>query len=997
MTLAFAELLPVGWLINAVSEQLINTAAAARDILNERSFTVLANYLLSIRSLLHKLDAREMDGNSCVISALNRLKEEVANAEILVKKYKERSRISNLLHCRRICEEIQKSIRDIGNTLKFFGLYDVHVNEELKHQLMILESQMVHAEVRASEDMLRVLETVQAESERGRADRAVAVELLERIASAQGVLQSPRYISSELHRFKRDIEEAEREKERQDVQYMQQVMALLSQADAEMALETSRKRYLELRREVSRSRENFTVHEPYSHFKCRLTGKVMTEPVVISSGNTCEREAIEREFAKGELKDPITGQGLPNAVLMPNHALYCTINLWRQQNYVARILKARIKLETQMEAERLRALTDLSELCKESANDKNWIIFESLLPLIVEALKVRNNELKVLCFSVLMAVVKDNNHGQEKLAEAKGFRQIIRCLYNDSSPDVTRAAVGLLTELTKSEDMLEQLGQQRGAILTLVTVLVRGNNPELATDIEGILEQLSYDGNSYHKENIKAMVQANWCKSFANFLHQGPEESKLAMTNVLSELELDDNRREALIQQNVIDIFVGMLKSGNLRLEQAALQGLQKFSLLANSKKRIAEAGGVPLLLDLLKRPHQLEMRGRAAAILADLTTDHRASFLLYADETPIEADKLVEAMMGILTSSTSSIAENAMKVLLSLMEASDMDEVPGLIKANDHNLQTFLAFIKMAQPPLRYQAIQVVFAVCRKDLTAVSFVTDDNDCLKALLHGIKNEVFEGSVQAAAVGILSSVPLSNNNLNRLMSTENVLRALVKIVSGENLEGQANALGALVRFTDPSDIQTQQSLIELGLLSCLKQVLKSGTIAAKIFACTSLKNISRSTLRLSREPHKWSFHFSKRACKLHKGKCSLKYCIVEAGLVPDMVETLKDQNQEVALAALKALESLVVEESMIEHGVQILYNCKAIDQLFPLLQSDTCSEKCLDLLEVILRCPGMKDIYGQMVKRSLTALCASRVSSLQHKAFRLYRQLTEFVS
>ncbi|KAH9317358.1 hypothetical protein KI387_019127, partial [Taxus chinensis] len=550
MVIGVAEFLPVGFLLTTVSEQLIKTSAAAQDIINEKSFSVLANYLSSIQSILHKLDARALDGNSCVIRGLNSLKDEVTKADILVKKYKEMSRISNLLHCRRICEEVQKSIRDIGNTLNMFELYTVQIKEEIKYQVMLLESQMVHAEVRASEDRLRVLETVMMESERGRADQAVALELLERIAASQVDGQSPSYISSELHRFKRDIDEAERKKELQDVKYMQQVMALLSQADADMALETSRKQYMELRRAISRSRENFTTHKPYSHFKCPLTGKVMSDPVLISGGYTYEREAIECEIARGGLRDPITGQVLQDYLLTPNHALYCTINLWRQQNYVVRILKSKIKLETRLDSEQLRALADLSELCKESANDKKWIIFESLLPLILEALKPEDIERRALCFSVLLAVVKDSNYGKETLVEAKGLKQIIRCLYNDMSPDITRAAINLLSELTKNKNILDQLGQQRGAILTLVTVLVRGNHPELAMDIEEILNQLSYDGNSYNEENIKAMVQFNWCKSFADCLHKGPEETKLAMTKMLAQLQLDDNRREALIQQN---------------------------------------------------------------------------------------------------------------------------------------------------------------------------------------------------------------------------------------------------------------------------------------------------------------------------------------------------------------------------------------------------------------------------------------------------------------
>ncbi|GLJ38948.1 hypothetical protein SUGI_0794020 [Cryptomeria japonica] len=234
-----------------------------------------------------------------------------------------------------------------------------------------------------------------------------------------------------------------------------------------------------------------------------------------------------------------------------------------------------------------------------------------------------------------------------------------------------------------------------------------------------------------------------------------------------------------------------------------------------------------------------------------------------------------------------------------------------------------------------------------------------------------------------------------------MATKNVLPALVKIECGENREGQANALGFLVRLSDSFDIQTQRLLIQLCPILCLKQVLRFGTAEAKILSRKFLENISKSIAKLNRETHRWSFNLSRKTsvtCKLHKGKCSSNDCIVEAGVVPDIVEMLKDQNPEVALAGLKALDLLIVEEYMPEHGIQILDKCKSIDNLFQLNQSNShaCSEKCIDLFEVILRHSGMKNMYWKMVKMSLTALCTSRVSSLQQISVRLFRQLEEVV-
>jgi hypothetical protein len=62
-----------------------------------------------------------------------------------------------------------------------------------------------------------------------------------------------------------------------------------------------------------------------------------------------------------------------------------------------------------------------------------------------------------------------------------------------------------------------------------------------------------------------------------------------------------------------------------------------------------------------------------------------------------------------------------------------------------------------MAKPPLQHQAIQLVFSMCKKNPSTMSIVEQDDDCLKVLLHGIKNDVFEGSVKVAAIGILSYI------------------------------------------------------------------------------------------------------------------------------------------------------------------------------------------------------------------------------------------------
>eukprot|EP01018_Ginkgo_biloba_P015087 Gb_04507 [translate_table: standard] len=246
-------------------------------------------------------------------------------------------------------------------------------------------------------------------------------------------------------------------------------------------------------------------------------------------------------------------------------------------------------------------------------------------------------------------------------------------------------------------------------------------------------------------------------------------ESELARANALGHFELDNNQREALIQSNEI----GMLKSGQFRFECAALEALQNLSPHEKSKKQIAKAGGVPLLPDFLKKPVVVMKIGAAAILVdfttkhgvlsgllleCDLVSNNPLSYILPNvmlltgtlicrmkevicvslllgvmavgvnsfkwKKVILHSKRATHLLFSIVTMSKSVLTikggipnsaalilryerENAVKVLL--VESRDANEFREIIKDNDHRLQTFLGFIKLAQHPLQNHAIQLV------------------------------------------------------------------------------------------------------------------------------------------------------------------------------------------------------------------------------------------------------------------------------------------------
>ncbi len=51
---------------------------------------------------------------------------------------------------------------------------------------------------------------------------------------------------------------------------------------------------------------------------CPITMELFRDPVVIASGNTYDRVAIERHFKAGNVKDPLTNQELPSCFMITN-------------------------------------------------------------------------------------------------------------------------------------------------------------------------------------------------------------------------------------------------------------------------------------------------------------------------------------------------------------------------------------------------------------------------------------------------------------------------------------------------------------------------------------------------------------------------------------------------------------------------------------------------------------------------------------------------------
>jgi len=65
-----------------------------------------------------------------------------------------------------------------------------------------------------------------------------------------------------------------------------------------------------------------------THFQCPITMELMQDPVMIATGHTYDRPAIQRWLDQGHRTCPVTGVRLRHLELIPNHAIRTAIQSW---------------------------------------------------------------------------------------------------------------------------------------------------------------------------------------------------------------------------------------------------------------------------------------------------------------------------------------------------------------------------------------------------------------------------------------------------------------------------------------------------------------------------------------------------------------------------------------------------------------------------------------------------------------------------------------------
>lgn len=975
------ELVPIGTILAVLTSQVLKTAQAAKDVLIEKeSFKVLAKHLFDIESVLKELQLQKLDDSRAARQALETLEADVKKANNLVEKYKNRARFYLLVKCRHIVNEVQEVTRDIGRSLAALSLANTEVLAGISDQMNRLQDEMRRAEFEASHSQLQIVDKLNQGLRDQKLDQGFANDMLEEIARAVGVPVEHSEISKELASFRREKEEAANRKERAEVLFLEQVIELLSHADAARDYEEITKQYFTRLQVVERFDDREEYITPLTPFLCCINETVMTDPVSLCTGTTCERAAIEAWFDRGERTDPETGEILEDTTLRSNVRLRQSIEEWRELNYCLRIRASKAKLLASVDSSVEEALNQMQDLMRENSINKDWISIGGLTDIIISILGTSHNkDEKRKILVTLKDLVKGHVRNKEKLVDYGGWDHVIPCLGRD--PSISKAAVELLYELLQERSgwnvsACRKLSQQGSAILFLVTLL-KGQVRESAVYAEKILNKLV----EIDEENISWAAKSGWYKPLIDRIVQGTDSSRISMVRALVNMELFDSDLKLLGEEGILPSLLQMLSSGNLESKELSLSALVKLSDCAANKELIAAAGGLPLVITLMFSAHMRSMIiVKCSEILEKFSCDDDGiKFFIDENGAQLELEPIVSDLLALqqIAHSSQNVRRPALRTLLGICKFD-----AGLVKTavlTAKGVSLVLPLLDDTDSEIREIAINLLFLFSHHEPQGVVEYLLKPKRLEALVGFLENDD-KSDVQMAAAGLLANLPKSEVSVTTKLIDLDGLNALIKIIRTGTTEAKENALSALFRFTDPANPETQRIVVEQGAYPLFVNLLTTGSVMAKARAAALIGDLSRSSPKLvvvSKATGCWCFRPTRpHLCPAHGGICSVKttFCLIEATALPVLVKLLQGEVHVIAHEAIQTLSTLVQEGSP-NRGANVLHEADAIKPVLDIFTwgTDSLKEEALGLLEKVFLSREMVEHYGPSARLILVGM------------------------
>ncbi|XVE92716.1 hypothetical protein REPUB_Repub01dG0123600 [Reevesia pubescens] len=982
---------------NRVALQTVELAKETRNVVLEKdSFEEFSRSISELDMLLKALNVRKIEaamGSEFTKAALEKLNSQLRKARKIIKDYKSGSLLWFLLHSHSVLSQMQSLAKDIATTISSFQLInlDMAVNLKSMNDQIInnLNSMEFHIAAR-TETIASEIENLISQSSRNREN---AVKLLEKIAEAVGTNVNASLVENELALLKQEKEEMEVQKQQAEALQISQLIQLLYSTEI-----------------VSRpqNEETSTYHKQYpiGSFICPLCNEMMVDPVAVFCGHSFERKAIQEYFKSGKKNCPTCRQELQSLELTSNVNLRSSIEEWKKRDMDWKFQAAVPGINSNDHLRKNKALVDMQVLM-EIPEYAVKAAEEGLIPKFVESLKdTRLNSAAAL--KCLYCLAKYPDDQKQEIVQAGAIRCIVKRIYNGETEPNT---IAILLELSKTETLIEKIGNTKDCIPLLVSLL-SNPNPDISLKAQQVLQNLS---SNIHF--VVKMAEAGYFQSFVARFNQaaGLQETRALMAAALVKMQLKENSISDLKDKQFVHDLVHMLSSNSPACKSACIKCVKKLVQYPKMVKRfLSEAATIPLLLNLISFRSDPTLKQEAAEILALLIEAcQHPQFQMYQGLQELQSEHNVSRFLLLLKNFDPQFKIQFLHLLIELSNKSKTTQ--NLIRSNTDAVNHLFSCLDSDQPLVRRWTMKLIQCVSEGHSDGVPLPpSPGKETAINTLASILTCSPDFEERSIAAGIISQLPKDDIDIDEILCKSETLKAIHEVIcsSDEEFGGFGaptnqdkslleNALAALLRFTEPSKPELQRQVGQLELYPSLVRVLSTGSSLAKQRTAIALAQLSQSTslsvshenIRIKREDSMPLLNMMKLfpnmswccsasvdneiSCPIHGVACLQRhtFCLVKADAVKPLLQTLSDTNSGVAEASLMALETLLEDHSTLSLATAAIVESQGVVAILQVLEKGSLSAKtkALDLFQKILNHSQITDPLLQRSERILIQL------------------------
>lgn len=539
--------------------------------------------------LLEEIRETEAPISAEALNCLANLKNALVSAKKLLKYCNYGSKIYLAFESEAVLGRFHAVYDKLIQALDDMPFDELGVSVEVKEQVELMSMQLKRAKRRTdTQDMELAMDMMVVFSKED--DRNADSAILERLANKLD-LRTVAQLKGETVAVRKLV----KGRGRQNAETVQQIVSLLGKFNEIAGMyDTNVLDALLSSKSVDKCSSWLIPHE----FLCPITLDIMTDPVIIATGQTYERESIQKWLDSDHRTCPKTGQTLVHLSLAPNYALHNLILQWCEKNNFP-LPKKDTYASLDLSAVELRA--EIYSLVQN--------LLSSHLDLQKKAIvKVRK-------------LAKENPDNRILIASNGGIPPLVQLL---SYPDtkIQEQTVTALLNLSIDEAN-KRLIATEGAIPAIIQVLQNGTEEARENSAAALFSLSMLD------ENKVIVGSLNGIPALVELLENGTVRGKKDAATALFNLSLNQSNKSRAIKAGIITPLLRLLEDKNLGMIDEALSILLLLASHPEGRTEIGQLSFIEMLVRIIRdgTPKNKEC---ATSVLLELGLNN-SSFILAA------------------------------------------------------------------------------------------------------------------------------------------------------------------------------------------------------------------------------------------------------------------------------------------------------------------------------------------------------------------------------